>query len=133
MAQVSLHINGYAYILSCGDGEEEHLFTLAADLDRRIEEIKASSGPSGEARLLLMAALVVADELHDLHDDVQRLEAALQQAPAQHHETGSAPPAKAEPKAGRRLRGLTRRAEALAASAEALPVAEAPDPSTDRS
>lgn len=139
MAQVSLQINGYAYILSCGDGEEEHLFALAADLDRRILEIKASSGPSGEARLLLMAALVVADELHDLREYLQRLESgqhpvAMQdQNSGQHHEAGAALPAKAEPKAGRRLRGLTRRAEALAAAAEAQPADVASDPSTERS
>ena len=108
MAQVSLQINGYGYILGCADGEEEHLFALAADLDRRIEEIKASSGPSGEARLLLMAALLISDELHELRD-------------------GDAPPApKPEPKISRRLRGLAKRAEAIADSTEALPLTEPP-------
>jgi cell division protein ZapA len=117
MAQVSLQINGYGYILGCADGEEEHLFALAADLDRRIEEIKASTGPSGEARLLLMAALVLSDELHDLREQMPRQETTVTQAP------------KAEPKANRRLRGLTRRAEAIADSAdEALPLAPS-DPS----
>jgi cell division protein ZapA len=119
MAQVSLQINGYAYILGCADGEEEHLFTLAADLDRRIEEIKASTGPGAEARLLLMAALMLSDELHDLREYLQ------------HQEAGTAPAPKAEPKAGRRLRGLTKRAEALANSAEALPLATASDPAAD--
>ena len=59
MAQVSLQINGYGYFLACGDGEEDHLLALAADLDRRIDDIKAATGPSGEARLLLMAALML--------------------------------------------------------------------------
>jgi cell division protein ZapA len=126
MAQVSLNINGYAYVLGCADGEEEHLFALAADLDRRIQEIKDSSGPSGEARLLLMAALVVADELHDLREALQHQQAM------QHQEVGAVLTPKAEPKAGRRLRGLTKRAEAIAASAEALPVATS-DPSEDPS
>lgn len=121
MAQVSLQINGYAYILGCADGEEQHLFALAADLDRRIQEIKASTGPGGEARLLLMAALMLSDELHDLRSYLQRQEA------------GSPPAAKAEPKGGRRLRGLTRRAEAIADSVEALPLAASPDPSEDAS
>ena len=70
MSQVSLQINGYGYILGCADGEEHHLRSLAGDLDRRIEEIKASNGPSGEARLLLMAALVLSDELHDLREQM---------------------------------------------------------------
>jgi cell division protein ZapA len=121
MAQVSLQINGYAYILGCADGEEPHLFALAADLDRRIQEIKASTGPGGEARLLLMAALMLADELHDLREHLER------------HEAGAPPPPKAEPKTGRRLRGLTRRAEAIADSVEALPLATPSDPPAEPS
>jgi cell division protein ZapA len=113
MAQVSLQINGYGYFLGCADGEEDHLLALAADLDRRIEEIKVSTGPSGEARLLLMAALMLSDELYESR---QQQEPA---APA----TG--------PKIGRRLRGIARRAEAIADQAEALPLSapmgEAPE------
>lgn len=124
MAQVSLQINGYGYILGCADGEEEHLRALAADLDRRIDDIKAMAGPSGEARLLLMAALVVSDELHDMRE----------QAKSRDGEGGAA--AKSEPKSGRRLRGLAKRAETIADAAEALPLTEpagasaaaAPDP-----
>lgn len=124
MAQVSLQINGYAYLLGCADGEEQHLLTLAAELDRRIQEIKASTGPGGEARLLLMAALMLSDELHDLREYLQQHE-AVSAAPA------SAP--KAEPKAGRRLRGLTKRAEAIADSVEALPLAASREPPADQS
>ena len=104
MAQVSLQINGYGYILGCADGEEEHLLALAADLDRRIDEIKTATGPSGESRLLLMAALMLSDELHDLRQ----------------RQDGTTPPAqeKSEPKSGRRLRGLAKRAEAIADLAE---------------
>jgi cell division protein ZapA len=107
MAQVSLQINGYGYFLGCADGEEEHLHGLAADLDRRIEQIKATAGPSGEARLLLMAALMLSDELYELQQ--QQLIA-------------SPPAAAAAPKIGRRLRGIAKRAEAIADSAEPLPL-----------
>ena len=61
MAQVSLQVNGYAYVLGCADGEEQHLLALAGELDRRIQDIKAATGPGGEARLLLMAALMLSD------------------------------------------------------------------------
>ena len=100
MAQVSLHINGYGYILGCADGEEDRLLALAADLNRRIDEIKASSGAGGEARLLLMAALLLSDELHEQRDGAT---------------SGAAKP---EPKISRRLRGLAKRAEAIADSTE---------------
>jgi cell division protein ZapA len=104
MAQVSLQINGYGYILGCADGEEDRLLMLAADLDRRINEIKASSGAGGEARLLLMAALLLSDELLEQRDG------AVSSA------------AKPEPRISRRLRGLAKRAEAIADSTEALPL-----------
>ena len=66
MAQVSLQINGFGYVLGCADGEEEHLLMLAASLDRRIDEIKNVTGPIAESRALAMAALMLSDELHDL-------------------------------------------------------------------
>ena len=119
MAQVSLQINGYGYILGCADGEEEHLRALAADLDRRIDEIKASTGPTGEARMLLMAALVLSDELHDLREQ--------QSGPGG---SGAGPAANPDPKIGRRLRGIAKRAEAIAESAEALPLTTPTDPET---
>jgi cell division protein ZapA len=112
MAQVSLQINGYGYILGCADGEEEHLRALATDLDRRIDEIKASTGPTGEARMLLMAALVLSDELHDLREQGSQPD-------------GDSAPPKSEPKSGRRLRGLAKRAEGIADSAEKLPLSTA--------
>lgn len=119
MAQVSLQINGYGYILGCADGEEEHLRALATDLDRRIDEIKTSTGPSGEARMLLMAALVLSDELHDLREQTRQSDG------------GSGTPAKTEPKAGRRLRGLAKRAETIADSAEGLPLAGPAEPASE--
>ena len=107
MAQVSVRVNGYSYILGCADGQEDHLRSLAADIDRRIDGIKVAAGPSGESRLLLMAALVLSDELYEL----RALSGYAQPLP---------PPeaARPEPKAARRLTRLARRAEAIADMAE---------------
>ena len=116
MAQVSLQINGYGYILGCADGEEEHLSALAADLDRRIDDIKVSTGPSGEARMLLMAALVLSDELHDLRELAKQGDGVSASKP--------------EPKGGRRLRGLAKRAEAMADSADGSLLATPADPAS---
>ncbi len=65
MPQVNLTINGRSYSVACGDGQEAHIEALAADLDRRIHALSEQLGSIGEARLLVMAALLVADELHD--------------------------------------------------------------------
>lgn len=66
MAQVTVKINGYAYAVGCEDGQEQHLQSMASQVERRIDRIKAIGGQSGEARLLALAALLMADELHDL-------------------------------------------------------------------
>ncbi len=65
MAQVTIRINGYAYTVGCEDGQEAHLETMAAEIEQRITSIKAIGGQSGEARLLMLAALLLADELFD--------------------------------------------------------------------
>ncbi|HEY1856286.1 cell division protein ZapA [Acidocella sp.] len=66
MAQVTIRINGYAYTVGCEDGQEPHLEQMAAEIEQRITSIKSIGGQSGEARLLMLASLLLADELHDL-------------------------------------------------------------------
>lgn len=65
MAQVTIRINGFTYPVSCEDGQEQHLTDMAAEVDRRITSIKSLGSQTGESRLLVLAALLLADELHD--------------------------------------------------------------------
>lgn len=65
MAQVSVSINDKLYPLACADGEEERLKKLAAYVDSKTRDIAGKLGHVNEARLILMAALIIADELHD--------------------------------------------------------------------
>ena len=104
MAQVTLRINGYAYTIGCRDGEEGHLNAMGREVEKRIETIKTGAGQSGEARMLVMAALLMADELYELE---QRLQGAQMGAPA------------GEAKLGRRLSRMAKRAEDIAAGLEA--------------
>jgi cell division protein ZapA len=69
MAHVTIRINGYAYTVGCEDGQEEHLTRMAGEIEHRIGSIKAIGGQSGEARLLMLAALLLADEVHDLRNN----------------------------------------------------------------
>ncbi len=64
MAQVTLRINGYSYLVGCEDGQERHLQAMGDAVQTRIDSIK-TLGQTGEARLLMLAALLLADELHD--------------------------------------------------------------------
>lgn len=65
MPLVNVMVNSRAYTIACDDGEEEHLRDLAAHVDGKVKELLGSVGQVGEQRLLLMAALLIADEHHD--------------------------------------------------------------------
>jgi cell division protein ZapA len=75
MPQISLKINERNYQVTCGDGQEEHLRKLAGHLDERIKDLVASVGQVGEGRLLVMASLMVADELFEAYKDIHALKA----------------------------------------------------------
>ena len=104
MPQVTLRINGYAYTVGCKDGEEEHLLAMAAELDRRIEHVKAGAGQSGESRMLVMAGLLMADEVFELRQKLVTSEARSQ--------------AEGAARLGRRLNKVAKRAEEIAAGLE---------------
>ena len=66
MAQVALTIGGRRYDLACRDGEEDHLHALAALVDRKAQDAGQVVGTTNETRQLLLASLLLADELVDL-------------------------------------------------------------------
>jgi len=65
MAQITVTINGRGYQIACDDGQEEHLVRLAAFVDKKVGELTAAMGQIGDTRLLVMASLLIADELAD--------------------------------------------------------------------
>jgi len=77
MSQVTVSINGRQYRMACEDGQEDHLRELCADLDRRIVDLNAKVGEIGDARLTVMAALTIADELSEAGLRISRLEQEL--------------------------------------------------------
>ena len=104
MAQVTLKINGYAYNVGCKDGEEPHLMAMAEQIEERVTRAKALGSQSGEARLLVMAALFMADELHDLNIELKAAQKGK--------------PAASEKISQERLKKLAARAEQVATSLE---------------
>jgi cell division protein ZapA len=68
MPLVNVMVNGRAYTIACDDGEEDHLRQLAATVDAKTREVLTSVGQVGDTRLLLMAALLIADEHHGKPD-----------------------------------------------------------------
>ena len=77
MSHVNVTINGRQYRMACEDGQEEHLRSLAEDLDRRIVEMRTSFGEIGDMRLTVMAALMVADELSEAKRKLGQTEAEV--------------------------------------------------------
>jgi cell division protein ZapA len=110
MAQVTVPVNGRSYAITCDDGQEPRIRRLAQYVDAKVGEFVASVGQVGEGRLLLLAALVIADELSDAND-------ALQQERSRPHSADSEPDAAAEVAANGRD-GTAKRVEAIAARAE---------------
>lgn len=75
MGQVTVRVGGYAHPVSCQDGQEDHLMRMAAEVDRRINTLRAMGMQFGETRMLLLAALQLADETADLTAEVGALKA----------------------------------------------------------
>jgi cell division protein ZapA len=71
MAQVSVTINGRSYPVACDEGEEQRIRDLARMIDGKVNNFARQVGQAGEARLLVLAALVLADELAEAHETLR--------------------------------------------------------------
>ena len=63
MAHVTVTVNNASYTLACDDGEEAHLAALAKQFDKRVAEVKKDARNASDAQLLVMAGLLLEDEL----------------------------------------------------------------------
>lgn len=84
MAEVTVSINGRSYILGCDDGEEDRLRDLGRHVDRHVRELSESMPDIGETRLMLLASLMVADELTETLSLLREIEGAFQNLKKQH-------------------------------------------------
>jgi len=75
MAEVMVRINGRDYRVGCAEGEEARIGRLADYIDMKVQELVGQVGQVGDTQLVVMASLMVADELNDAYD---KLEAAGQ-------------------------------------------------------
>jgi cell division protein ZapA len=73
MPQVSISINGRSYPVACDEGEEDRIRALARLIDSKVAGFARSVGQAGEARLLVLAALVLADELTEANEASRQL------------------------------------------------------------
>jgi cell division protein ZapA len=73
MSQVSVIINGRAYEVACGEGQEAEVERAGRDVSKRVDELARSVGQLGDTRLLLLAGLHFAHELGSASTEVNRL------------------------------------------------------------
>ncbi|MFN4041766.1 MAG: cell division protein ZapA [Brevundimonas sp.] len=71
MATVTIDINGRPYQVGCADGQEERVRILARQFDAHVRSVAGDVGQVGDLRLFLMAALMLADELHEARGKAQ--------------------------------------------------------------
>lgn len=65
MARVDLEVNGRFYQLHCEDGQEQRLRDLAAYVDGRLRQVTGGGKSGTDAQMLVVTAIVLADELHE--------------------------------------------------------------------
>jgi cell division protein ZapA len=108
MAQIEVEVAGRRYTVACRDGEEAHLRTLAALVDKRAQDAAAALGSLTESKQLLFASLLLAD---DLNESSAAPPAGAAPAPA--------PPPPTDPRVAEALERLAGRVESLADRLEA--------------
>ncbi len=73
MASVTVKVNGRPYPIICGDGEEEHLKYLAEFVDKKVQDLSDMVANATETQLLLMASLLIADDLSQAYENIDKL------------------------------------------------------------
>ena len=72
MANVTIKFNGKEFLLSCDDGQEEHLEELLIQINQKFNHLKNDLGNIGENKLLLITAVKVMDEYHETKKKVEQ-------------------------------------------------------------
>lgn len=76
MSQVEIRVNGREYKVTCEEGQEDRLQRIAAFFDKRVSGMADELGQIGDARLMLLSALTVCDELFEAREAAEDFETA---------------------------------------------------------
>jgi len=126
MPELTIHIGGRAFEVSCQDGEQSYLQSAAKMLDDEAQVLSDQIGRMPEARMLLMAGLLLADKTAAVEDRIKVVEADLTAREAELADLRAAPAPEPErievpvvpPQVTDTLAELAARAEAMAAQVE---------------
>lgn len=126
MPELTIHIGGRGFEVSCQDGEQSYLQSAAKMLDDEAQVLSDQIGRMPEARMLLMAGLLLADKTAAVEDRIKIVEAELAERDAELADLRAAPAPEPErievpivpPQVTDTLAELAARAEAMAAQVE---------------
>ena len=73
MAEVDITINRRSYRISCKDGEEERIKSLASLINNQVQKLSEKIGQLGEARMILLASLVLLDKSDEVEKEAEKI------------------------------------------------------------
>ena len=73
MADVEISINNRSYRISCKDGEEERIKSLATLINNQVQKLSEKIGQLGEARMILLASLVLLDKSDEVEKEAEKI------------------------------------------------------------
>ena len=73
MAEVDITINRRSYRISCKDGEEERIKSLASLINNQVQKLSEKIGQLGEARMILLASLVLLDKSEEVEREAEKI------------------------------------------------------------
>lgn len=73
MAEVDITINERSYRISCKDGEEERIKSLATLINNQVLKLSERIGQLGEARMILLASLVLLDKSEEVEKEAEKI------------------------------------------------------------
>ncbi len=79
MANINIKFNGKEYLLSCEDGQEEHLEELSSNLNKKFNNLKDELGNIGENKLLLISSIKVMDEYFETKNKIEAQKKELEE------------------------------------------------------
>ena len=85
MAEVNLTIDGRSYPVACDDGQERRLMQLGSYVDQRMREASVA-GTTNKVQAMMLASLMLADEVFDMSEKLSQAHDAIQKAPAANEE-----------------------------------------------
>jgi cell division protein ZapA len=77
MGSVQVIVNGRAYSVACDEGQEAHVARLGTYLEQKVGQLVKAVGQVGDARLLVMASLMITDELVDTDQALTQIKSAV--------------------------------------------------------